>query len=111
MATGSYNNKNSIAVIKRFVWHFGVVVGSTVSALSATLLASGDFLSTVIVGGFAFDHEGNIVKRKTDNGREFILKEPSLISELIGLVYGGTVKRDENGLPVTNNKGKYIREE
>lgn len=96
--------------ILSFIGHIGKKTTETTLCTTAMMLfVSTDIISTFFLGGHAMDDKGNVIKRETVFGKEYVVKEPSLLAELVGLIYGGTVKRDEKGYPVTNEFGDYVK--
>jgi hypothetical protein len=68
-----------------------------------------DLVNSVFFGDNATDEYGNQLVRIAKDGKEFVVHEPALIKEIVGIVVGGTAMRDENGIPQTDENGKTLK--
>lgn len=80
---------------------------TVVAVLFLTLLH--DIVEMIVGGGHAVHFDGNPVTRTTKDGDIYHVKEPSLVKELVGVVIGGTTRRDKNGHPLTDDEGNHLK--
>ncbi len=84
--------------------------GHMLSATMLVIVALASSLHDMLCRRYALDENGKLIIRKTSAGQTFILKEPGLLRECMGIVIGGTICRDAKGYPLTDEKGLYIRD-
>lgn len=82
------------------------IILNSIIAVLATLF---EVTSSIFTGRYVVTGEGRPIRRTTMCGKEFFVKEPSIIKEIACHVRGKTILRDQNGVPITDDSGKFVK--
>lgn len=88
----------------------GHIVNTCMALAFAGFALCHNLVEMLFFGAIALDQHGHPVIRENHKGVPYYVKEPSLARQLIGIAFGGTIKRDANGVPLTDEDGRYIKD-